>query len=454
MLLTQKLLRLLNSVFDKDARAFTAFRIRHESGRLRWRIEDHVLTGSVDGVELFEVALTGYTIRTLLEHLATLPGVTVVSRVSSEQLGLSAGALMDQSGDQASSNGDQVQAFTSLLWAYLEAMAIELREARRQIDEALLQMSAKTAEAEWLDEWGGYFGITRRADEGDQAYARRIIADTLRPKGNNIAIEEAIIELLGNYDASVVDAPMAEAVSYWRADGFLRADGSKQAAVVVRQHYGQFDVVAGFDLMSPEPLDEVAARIRRAVDGFRDAGTRMRQMSIAGRIEDAAGPHSDAAALSAALQECADVRPAARLQADGSVLVGEAIPLVANGAARADGSLMASGYTVGGSPPAADADVSLLTLRGDAAEIDRMTAPAFADGATLADGRIDASGERGVALDDLVLRTTRSWRANGLHVAGEGVALAVGNARADGVHRCGDGGLQAVGARTEEWRPL
>lgn len=292
MLLTQKLLRLLNSVFDKDARAFTAFRIRHESGRMRWRVEDHVLTGSVDGEDLFEVDLAGYTIRTLLEHLATLPGITVVSRASSEQIGLSAGALMDQLGDEATSNGDQVHAFTSVLWAYLDAMAVELREARRQIDEALLQMSAKTAEAEWLDEWGGYFGFPRKDGEADAAYSKRIIEEVLRPRGNNKAIEIGLRDVFGQ-DCKVIDLQRFGGV-FPIYDGALVHDGTYLHNVDAIPYYGLFKIVIGYDLLGGEDISGYINEVRSYVDTLRDAGTHLESVELTGsELDDTFSPPAD-----------------------------------------------------------------------------------------------------------------------------------------------------------------
>lgn len=292
MLLTQKLLRLLNSVFDKDARAFTAFRIRHESGRMRWRVEDHVLMGSVDGEDLFEVDLAGYTIRTLLEHLATLPGITVVSRASSEQLGLSAGALMDQLGDEATSNGDQVHAFTSVLWAYLDAMAVELREARRQIDEALLQMSAKTAEAEWLDEWGGYFGFPRKDGEADAAYSKRIIEEVLRPRGNNKAIEIGLRDVFGQ-DCKVIDLQRFGDV-FPIYDGALVHDGTYPHNADAIPYYGLFKIVIGYDLLGGEDISGYINEVRSYVDTLRDAGTHLESVELTGsELDDTFSPPAD-----------------------------------------------------------------------------------------------------------------------------------------------------------------
>lgn len=292
MLLTQKLLRLLNSVFDKDARAFTAFRIRHESGRMRWRVEDHVLTGSVDGEDLFEVDLAGYTIRTLLEHLATLPGITVVSRASSEQLGLSAGALMDQLGDEETSNGDQVHAFTSVLWAYLDAMAVELREARRQIDEALLQMSAKTAEAEWLDEWGGYFGFPRKDGEADAAYSKRIIEEVLRPRGNNKAIEIGLRDVFGQ-DCKVIDLQRFGDV-FPIYDGALVHDGTYPHNADAIPYYGLFKIVIWYDLLGGEDISGYINEVRSYVDTLRDAGTHLESVELTGsELDDTFSPPAD-----------------------------------------------------------------------------------------------------------------------------------------------------------------
>lgn len=446
MRLTDKLIDYLHGAFDRDADRRIALRIRYD-GAMTWKIAGRTLstlTAGGSGSDL-SFPLAGLTVAELANLVAQQPGYSVVF-VDADLAGRSAASLLDGESDQAASNGDALYAPESTAYHILDALSVELEAAKAAIRPMLEQLSIRTAGADWLDEIGGYYGVPREAGEGDEMYARRIVADTLRPKGNNVAIEEAIAALLGGYEASVIDAPMAEVITYWRADGTVRADGTRQADAIVRRHYGQFDVLAGFDLMSAESLTELSARVRRAVEGFRDAGTRMRQIAIEGRAEDRAGPSSDAVTLAAALTERVDDRPAIRLQADGSVLVGNAIPLTANGQARADGTLMASGYTIGGTPPVAGDDVSLMSVEIATNVRDRYAAPALADGTIFADGSAPATGERDFALDAASITETRSWRANGLHSAGDGAVVANGNDRADGTRRCGVDALTASGS--------
>lgn len=446
MRLADKLLQYLHSAFDKDPGARVALRVRYD-GAMTWRIAGRTLstlTTGGSGSDL-SIPLADLTIAELANIVSQQPGYSVVF-VDSDLSRRGATSLLDGESDQAASNGDALYAPESTAYHILDALSVELEAAKAAIQSMLEQLSIRTAGADWLDEIGGYYGVPREAGESDEIYARRIVADTLRPKGNNVAIEEAIAALLGGYEASVTDAPMAEVTTYWRADGVVRADGTRQADAIVRRHYGQFDVLVGFDLMSAESLTELSARVWRAVEGFRDAGTRMRQIAIEGRIEDRAGASSDAVTLATALTERVDVRPAIRLQADGSVLVGEAIPLTANGQARADGTLMASGYTVGGTPPAADDDVSLMGVEVAIDVRDSYAAPALADGAIFADGSASAAGKRDFAIDAASITATRSWRANGLHSAGDGAVVANGNDRADGVRRCGAEALTAIGS--------
>lgn len=282
MLLTTKLIRYLHGVFDKDVHAFTAFRVRHTATDFSWSIADRIMTGRSGGAELFSVPLEGKTIRALLEHLATMPGVTVIGTSTPEQIGLSACALMDGSGRQAESNGDHVKAYTSILWAYLDAVAVELVAAKAQIAEALRQMSVKTAEAEWLDEWGGYFGFPRENSESDQDYATRIIAEVLRPRGNNKAIEIGLRDKFGQ-ESRVIDLTRYGDL-FPGYNGSIGHNGLYQHNSNAVPYYGLFKIAIGYDLLGGSDISGYVQEVAKYVETMRDAGTHLDSVDLGGSL--------------------------------------------------------------------------------------------------------------------------------------------------------------------------
>lgn len=267
MKLTDKLLGYLNRVFSKDPESFLALRLRY-NGVMSWQISDGMLTTVVTGGTggNLSVALPGMTISSLSAYLASQPGYSLAYSVGVEYSGLSAMALIDGGNSQDATNGDHLTAYTSLLWAYMEANAIELTTARSAIVEMLKQMSLQTASDTYLDDLGGYYGVPRLLGETDAVYANRIIVVILRPKGNNVALEMAISYMTGGYPTTVVDVPIA--------------------GTAPTQWYGQFDVVTQFDLLVGEVPATLIARIVAAVEQCRDAGTKLRQVLMTGSLSD------------------------------------------------------------------------------------------------------------------------------------------------------------------------
>jgi len=335
MQLTKKLLGYLNSVFDKDSRSFLAFRLRHVSDAFRWQVSERVLRGYDGDSELFVLQLDDYTIRTLIDHLVTIDGITIIGAATSDQLNLSAAALIDAEGRQAASNGDWVQAYTSILWAYYEALSVELGEAKRQIAEALRQMSVKTAEAEWLDEWGGYFGFPREevvtsvyvptvaawdvasvtwdgegitvggetlsivGPESDEDYAARIIAEVLRPRGNNKAIEIGLRDKFGQ-ESRVIDLTRYGDL-FPGYTGDIDHDGLYQHDANAVPYYGLFKITIGYDLLGGADISGYIQEVRRYVERLRDAGTHLESVELGGSALSDAFPYppvDDSAAIS------------------------------------------------------------------------------------------------------------------------------------------------------------
>lgn len=294
MRLTPKLLSFLPRFLQKDPDRFLALRLRYRWGAMKWTVSDAVLTTTVEGGsgQALSVDLTQYTLVELVDYLAAQPGYLVVYADNSERAQLSARVLLDGNGDQDASNGDHLYGYTSLLWAYLEAQAVELQEAKAQIDEAIAQMSTRTASGEWLDEWGSYYGVPRRPGEMDESYGPRIIAAILRPRGNNVAIEMAISEYTGQ-ETRVRD------VTQWSEgfrlhDGSIDYDGSETHDSSAVAQYGLFDVEYGYNLLSGTDFSEFADIVRGLVARLRDAGTHLRALALRGSaISDAFTPPTD-----------------------------------------------------------------------------------------------------------------------------------------------------------------
>lgn len=204
MRLTQKLLSYLYSKFDKDPERFLALRLQYD-GQMVWRVDDAVLYTSVAGGtgENLALDLTEYTLSSLSSHIAAQDGYSVVY---SDEDRSSRGAivLIDDTNDPANSNGDHLYAYDSLLWSFVEAYAVRLREAALSIVEMLKQMVLWTAGGVWIDEWGNRFGIRRGPTEQDTQYQKRIIQEVLQVKSNNLAIEDIIYQVFG-LSISVID---------------------------------------------------------------------------------------------------------------------------------------------------------------------------------------------------------------------------------------------------------
>lgn len=288
MKLTQKLVGYLNRAFNRDPADFLALRLRYD-GLMNWKVEDAVLYTYVSGGsgDNLQVSLDQFTLGELADHLAVQPGYSVVLRPPSELSGLGARILLDSTGDQDLSNGDHLRAFTSPVWAYLDANAVELKQAREQIYQMLRQMNVVSGEGEWLDEIGGYYSVLRRDGEIDALYGPRIIEEVIRPRNNNKAIEIAISRATGGLPSRVVDVVIVEDV-FPAYNGDISFDGTYQYNATSKYRRNLFDVEYAFDLEGAEDIAPFQRRVLMLIDNFRSAGTHLRQILLtAGRLDDA-----------------------------------------------------------------------------------------------------------------------------------------------------------------------
>lgn len=66
----------------------------------------------------------------------------------------------------------------------------------KDIDYMRLEMCLSTASGNWLDYWGDFFTVYRKANETDSNYSRRIIESVIRPKTTIPAIKDYIVDFL------------------------------------------------------------------------------------------------------------------------------------------------------------------------------------------------------------------------------------------------------------------
>lgn len=284
MKLTTKLLSFLHRVFDKDPAPFLALRLRCDGDGMTWSVSNARLsTTPVGGAgQPLSVDLTQFTLGELVNYLAAQPGYTVEFADYSELSLLGAVVLLDAQGDQNKSNGDHLRGYTSVLWSYMEANARELQDAAAQIDQMRRQMSTTTASGVWLDELGSYYGVPRLQGEPDASYGRRIIAEVLRPRGNNIAIEAAIRAYTGQ-ETKVTDVVVNSGLEPLY-NGSETHDGTRTYNAISSPVYGLFDVEYGYDILNNGDIAEFAQVIRDLIGRLRDAGTHLRSLSLTGSL--------------------------------------------------------------------------------------------------------------------------------------------------------------------------
>lgn len=280
MRLTLKLLGRLNRVFDKDPHPFAAIRFGYAGG-MSWAVEDLrlviTISGGVGGP--LTIDLTQHTLATLAATIAGAAGYQV-DFIDPERAHLAATILLDGAGEQDASGRVQLLGYTSLLWSFMEAEAVELKAADGQIGQMLRQMTTKTAEGAWLDELGSYYNVPRWPGEADVGYGPRIVAEAVRPASNNIALERAIQDYTGR-DCRVLDVTIYRGV-FPVYDGVISHDGAYTYSTVGSPEYGLFDVQIGYDLIDGGSFVAFLADVREILTKIRAAGTHIRALSLDG----------------------------------------------------------------------------------------------------------------------------------------------------------------------------
>jgi len=88
----------------------------------------------------------------------------------------------------------------SLTRVLVDAWGAKLNDALADGDAAVAQLSTLTASARWLDQWGLLYAIMRQPQELDDAYASRLISETIRQRPQPFALEQIIRGAFDNID--------------------------------------------------------------------------------------------------------------------------------------------------------------------------------------------------------------------------------------------------------------
>lgn len=297
MKLTKTLLSYLNRVFNKDPLPWFAIQLRYDGG-MTWQVAEGIFTTSVTGGSgsNLTVDLSQYTLGTLIDFLAAQPGYTTPYADESSRAGLSALTLLDGSGDISQSNGDHLWAYSNVLWAYMEATAVELELARAQINKLPGEMATTTADTVWLDTLGSYYKVPRLPNEADGSYGPRMIAQVLRPASNNVALEAAIKTYTGQ-PAKVTDIKL-----YGSNPPLYNSDNVHDGVILYNAVnspvYGLFDVTYGYDLVNGGDISGFQSIVLGLIENLRAAGTHLRSIALSGStLADSLTPPTDGGAL-------------------------------------------------------------------------------------------------------------------------------------------------------------
>ena len=159
--LTRLIKRIYLSV-RRDPQAFLAMQLSYAGQTMSWSVWSGTLTTTVSGEAgpSLSIDLTQYTLAGLAMFLASQEGYSVTNTIGSALSGLGAVTLVEGSGSQEVGAGGALMAFQNLNWTLLDAARQQTDLARVAIQSLPGEMSTTTADGEWLDLLGSYYGNT------------------------------------------------------------------------------------------------------------------------------------------------------------------------------------------------------------------------------------------------------------------------------------------------------
>lgn len=226
------LLDRLYGAFDKSPSPVPTLKLSGDN--LTWVVSEESLSvKNGAGKTIADIPLDGLSI-TDLSRALPVPGLRV--DLTGPLTSLSAHVLIPGSGNTSDPGGGVITGHRSVLWAFLSAYSIELKRAKTQVSEAVSQASLHSARGEWLDFWGGYFGLPRPQIANDDEYLAYIVSEAFRTRVNRYAIEQAVLDLTG------IDVAITEP---WQS--IFRLSQSELSG----SHALHDGVVAGYNIIRP-----------------------------------------------------------------------------------------------------------------------------------------------------------------------------------------------------------
>lgn len=247
-------------LFDHNPRALPVLTVTVGSS---WRV-DGDLFEVFGGAVPFTCDLRAFTLGQLATALSTA-GYTATAALPWSAV--AATVLLD--GDGRFADDPKLYGFTTVLYRLLRTIVLAWDRLADDLDEGARQFDLRTATAAWLDWWGSIYGVPRDTLENDTRYRARILYSTVKPRTNNVALENAILAILG------VAATVADVLP----NGPLRAR-STGVTVLDRLWSGQArpgrlwpGYGPQFTVTVPGATDDLTiARIRALVGKFKAAG--------------------------------------------------------------------------------------------------------------------------------------------------------------------------------------
>lgn len=204
MPVTEKFKSLIGNVYNslnKDPDIFEVFRVTYSGVEARYTIIDEFLR-----IQSTDPALDDFYIDLRQETLQSL--VTLIEANARYTVDLIAGfatfsnlnaATLIERNDHTllDSHEKKFFIFTSFLWIFYKAIALDVQITDDNFVSALRQMNILTAEEIFEDHWArDYYNEVRLDGEEDFEYGRRTIENIIKPKINDLALEEILSMVL------------------------------------------------------------------------------------------------------------------------------------------------------------------------------------------------------------------------------------------------------------------
>lgn len=166
----------------------------------------------------------------------------------------------------------------SLLWLELLTYAWALDDQRNRIEALNAEMYLDTADGNWLDAWGSYFGTARLSGEVDQKYCARIVREVTYPNQNNKALEQLVDYFFSDYytpsplvDCNVDDAHGTRGNLHY--NGMISHNGQYLHNGDIIRTFAQFLASVWCELSSTDNTVEQMIGSRAVIDRKKSAGT-------------------------------------------------------------------------------------------------------------------------------------------------------------------------------------